>query len=166
MRILYYIYVLLVFCSLENCSIRKENIQDKFELLKKIDYSKFKNMSIINRKGTYFVCYNKLCYKIEKNILTGNIFSIENINEDNVNDEVSKKTINLLEDILNSFREIGALSLLVDEKENVYLTIPWYDACTYDFLKLSSTNTLGDIKKQYYKHLENDWYVNKECAEN
>lgn len=142
------------------------DIQNKFELLKEIDYSEFSNVSVVNRKGTYYIEYHNIIYKIKMCALTDRVLTIERINVDNEKtNTISKETISFIEDVLKSFREMKILSLSVDEKGNVFLAVPWSDMCTYYFLKLAPDNTLKDIEKQFYKHFEANWYIDKECAE-
>ena len=73
-----------------------------------------------------------------------------------------------IEKKFNSLKDLDymdILSLKVDEQKNVYISKSWNDYCTYNFLRLSSNNTLEDIKKQFYRQYKDNWYLNKECAE-
>lgn len=145
-----------------NCT---NNIKGKFNTLKNIDYSEFKNMSIINRNGIYFVKYNGATYKIKRNCFTKKIKSVERAFSPETNVLLTNEEIDFIELKLKSFDKIKVMSLAVDEIGNVFISIPWYNRCTYYFIKLSPTIDLQKINKEYYKLLENNWYIYKECSE-
>ena len=56
-------------------------------------------------------------------------------------------------------------TVTVDRENNLYLTLPWDDRCTYYFIRLSGKNTLKQINKDYYQHYVENWYYDKECSE-
>lgn len=122
-------------------------------------------MSIVNRKGVYFVTYHEITYKIKVNSFAKKISSMKIVFNKDMSTLFTKQDSVHIEHALKSYRKMGVLALSVDKKENVLLSIPWSDRCTYYFLKLSPTNTLEDIKKQYYQNYENNWYLDKECSE-
>lgn len=159
------ILIILSFIPLLNGCVHNKSIQEKFNDLERIDYSDFNDLSIINRKGVYFVTYHGASFKIKKKFLTEKISSIERTINKNRNVLLTKKDTIYFERALNSFDKIDILSLSVDEKRNVFLSVPWHDRCTYKFLRLSPLNTLEDIKKQYYTIYKDDWYLDKECSE-
>ena len=158
--------ILLLSCVpfLHGCA-HSESLQEKFNTLKGINYSEFSDMSIVNRKGVYFVTYQGTAYKIKRNPLTKKISSIEKdlIKEREV--LLTKNDTDKIEHVLKSFDKIKVLALSVDEKGNIFLSLPWYEGCTYYFLRLSSSSPLKDIKKQHYKVYEGNWYLDKECSE-
>lgn len=160
------IFIALLSCVifLHGCAHSK-SLQEKFNALKGLDYSEFCNMSIANRNGIYFVTYHGSTHKIKKSFLTQKISSIEIAFSKEKEVLLTKKDIDYIEHALKSFDKIKVLALSVDEKGNVFLSLPWYDRCTYHFLRLSSSNTLEDIKKQHYKVYEDNWYIDKECSE-
>ncbi len=158
------IYALLFcMCLFPNCTQNK-SLQVKFDTLKNIDFSGFKNMNIVNRKDVYFVTYNDSTYKIKRNLFSKRL-SLEKMYCDNNEISLSKQEITHIDNVLKAFEKIDVLTLSVDEKDNVFISVPWYDQCTYHFLKLSPENTLKDINKQYYHIYEDNWYMDKECAE-
>ena len=160
------ILIILLSCVhfLHGCAHNK-SLQEKFNTLKGIDYSEFHDMSIVNRKGVYFVIYHGSTYKIKRSVFTKKISSIEMAFSKDTNVLLTKEDTNYIEHALKSFDKIKVLALSVDEKGNVLLSLPWYDRCTYHFLRLSSSSTLEDIKKQHYQNYEDNWYMNKECSE-
>lgn len=149
---------------LYGCAHNK-SLQEKFNTLKGIDYSEFHDMSIVNRKGVYFVTYHGSTYKIKISVFTKRISSVEMAFSKDTNVLPTKEDTNYIEHALKSFDKIKVLALSVDEKGNVLLSLPWYDRCTYHFIRLSSSSTLEDIKKQHYQNYEENWYMNKECSE-
>jgi hypothetical protein len=160
------ILIILLSCVpfLHGCAHR-ESLQEKFNALKGIDYSEFSDMSIVNRKGVYFVTYQGIAYKIKRSFFTKKISSIEKDLSKEKEVLLTKKDTDYIEHALKSFDKINVLALSVDEKGNVFLSLPWYEGCTYYFLRLSSSTTLEDIKKQHYKVYEGSWYMDKECSE-
>ena len=160
------ILIILLLCVpfFHGCAHNK-SLQEKFNALKGIDYSEYRDMSIVNRKGVYFVTYHGLTYKIKRSFLTKKISSVEMAFGKDTNVMLTKKDKDYIEHALKSFDKIKVLALSVDEKGNVLLSLSWYDRCTYHFLRLSSSSTLEDIKKQYYQKYEDKWYMDKECSE-
>lgn len=160
------ILIVLLSCVpfLHGCA-HSESLQEKFNALKGLDYSEFSDMSIVNRKGVYFVTYQGVTYKIKRSFLTKKISSIEMDLSKEKEMLLTKKDTDNIEHALQSFDKIKVLALSVDKKGNVFLSLPWYDRCTYCFLRLSSSNTLEDIKKQHYRSYEDNWYMDKECSE-
>jgi len=160
------IFIILLSCLpfLHGCANNK-SLKEKFNALKSIDYSEFSDMSIVNRKGVYFVTYHGSTYKIKRSSVTKKISSVEMAFSKDTNVMLTKKDTDYIEHALKSFDKIKVLALSVDEKGNVLLSLPWYDRCTYHFLKLSSLSTLEDIKKQHYQNYEDNWYMDKECSE-
>jgi hypothetical protein len=156
--------ILMSVFFLHGCA-HKESLQEKFNTFKALDYSEFSDLNIENRKGVYFVTYHGSTHKIKRDSFTRKISSIERAFSTEKNVLLTEKDTDYIEHALKSFDKIGALVLSVDQKGNVYLSLPWEDRCTYYFLRLSSANTLDDIKKQYYQKYEDNWYVNKECSE-
>ncbi len=142
-----------------------ESLQEKFNTLKDIDYSKFDGMMVVNRYGAYFVTYNGATYEIKRNLLTKKISSIDICFSKGKELSLTKKDVDYIQRALKSFDKMKVLALSVDKKENVSLSLPWQKGCTYYFLKLSPSNTLEDIKKTYYKVYKDKWYVYKECSE-
>ena len=142
------ILIILLSCVLflYGC-IHNKSLQEKFKILKGIDYSEFHDMCIVNRNGVYFVTYHDSTYKIKRSILTKKISSVERSFTKNTNVLLTKGDTNYIEHVLKSFDKIKVLALSVDEKGNVFLSLPWYDRCTYYFLRLSSSSTLEDLKK-------------------
>ena len=160
------ILIILLSCvPLLNGCAHNKSLQEKFTTLKGVDYSKFSDMSIVNRKGVYFITYRGSTYKIKRSVLTKKISSVEMAFSKDTNILLTKEDTNYIEQALKSFDKIKVLALSVDEKGNVLLSLPWYDRCTYHFLRLSSSSTLEDIKKQHYQNFEDNWYMNKECSE-
>lgn len=145
--------------------INSESLQEKFNTLKGLDYSEFSNLSIVNRKGVYFVTYHGSTYKIRRYFLTPKKISIEMAFSKEKEVLLTKKDTDYIEHALKSFDKIKVLALSVDENGNVFLSLPWHDRCTYYFLRLSSSSTLEDIRMQYYKVYEGNWYIDKECSE-
>lgn len=142
-----------------------ESLQEKFNALKGIEYSEFSNMTIVNRKGVYFVTYEGIAYKIKRSFITKKISSIEkHLSKEKVV-LLTKKDTDYIEHALKSFDKIKVLALSVDEKGNVFLSLPWYEGCTYYFRRLSPSSTLEDFKEQQYKVYEGNWYMDKECSE-
>jgi len=156
--------VLISVFLLQSCT-NEESIRDKFNNLKSIDYSKFKGISIENRKGSYLITYEGSQHLIKRNIFSKKIPSIEKAFREEGQSLLPEKDIDRIENALKSFNKMGILMLSVDEKENLFLSVPWNDRCTYYFLKLSATSTLKELEKQYYQNYENNWYLYKECAE-
>lgn len=142
-----------------------DSIKEKFNTLKNIDYSEFKNMSIVNRNGIYFVTYNGSTHKIKRSFFTKKVNSVERAFSPETDVLLTKEEIDFVELKLKSFDKIGVMSLSVDEIGNVFISLPWYDRCTYYFLKLAPTNDLQKINKGHYQLFENDWYLYKECCE-
>lgn len=142
-----------------------ESLHEKFRTLKEIDYSEFSDMSIVNRKGVYFVTYHGSEYTIKRNYFSQKISSIERDLSKEKDVLLTKKDTEYIEQAIKFFDKIEVLVLSIDENGNVFLSVPWYDRCTYYFLRLSSANTLEDIKKQYYQKYEDNWYMDKECSE-
>ena len=160
------ILIILLSCVpfLYGCT-HNESIQEKFNILKDLDYSEFKGIDILNRKGVYLINYHGSEYSIKRNFFTKNISSIERDSSKEKDVLLTKKDTDYIENTLKSFDKIGVIVLSVDEKGNVFLSIPWYDMCTYNFLRLSPTNSLKDIKMQNYQNYEDNWYMDKECSE-
>lgn len=160
------ILIVLLSCVpfLLGCSHRK-SLQEKFSALKGLDYSEFSDMSIVNRKGVYYVTCHGLTHQIKRSFLTHKISSIEMAFGKEKGVLLTKKDTGSIEHALKTFDKIKVLALSVDEKGNVFLSLPWHDRCTYHFLRLSSSSTLEDYKKQHYKVYESNWYIDKECSE-
>ncbi|BEG99241.1 hypothetical protein [Bacteroides sedimenti] len=160
------ILIALLSCVLflHGCTNSK-SLQEKFNTLKVLDYSEFSNMCIVNRKGVYFVTYQGMTYKIKSSFLTQKISSIEIAFSKEKGVLLTKKDTDYIEHALKSFDKIKVIALSVDEKGNVFLSLPWYNRCTYHFLRLSSSNTLENIKKLNYKAYDDNWYIDKECSE-
>ncbi len=159
------VLILFLLCIpfLHGC-LHKESLQEKFSALKSFDYSEFRNMRIVSRKGLYLVTYHGLVYKIKRSFFTKKISSIEmDLSKEEV--LLTKKDTDYIEHVLRSFDKIKVLALSVDEKENVFLSLPWHEGCTYYFLRLSLSSKLEDFKKQHYKVYEHNWYLDKECSE-
>lgn len=158
--------ILLLSCVsfLHGCAHNK-SIKEKFNALKGINYSEFSDMSIVNRKGVYFVTYHGSTHKIKRSFFTKKISSIERAFNEDTTVLLTRKDTDHIEQTLRSFDRLKILSLSVDQAGNVLLSVPWYDGCMYYFLRLSSSNTLEDIKKQHYKNYKGSWYMDKECSE-
>jgi len=154
--------LLLGVLSLFGC-VHNKSLHEKINTLIGIDYSEFKDMSIVNRKGVYFVTYHGITYKIKRG--AKKISSIEVAYSKDKKVLLAEKDIDNIEKVLKYFDKIDVLSLSVDKNGNVLLTLPWHDRCTYYLLKLSSKNTLEDLKKQYYHNYKENWYMYKECSE-
>ena len=153
-------------CAISFCGCaREESLQEKFDDLKTIDYSEFSEMSIVNRKGIYLVTYHGTMHRVKKSLFTSRISSVELISGKNKKVQWTNEDTAHVERALKSFDEIGILALSVDKNGNVDLSLPWYDRCTYYFVKLLPNNTLEDIKKQYYQRYEGNWYLDKKCSE-
>lgn len=160
------ILIILLSCVpfLHGCA-HSESLQEKFNALKGLDYSEFSDMSIVNRKGVYFVTYQGTAYKIKRSFFTKKISSIEKDLSKEKEVLLTKKDTDYIEHAFKSFDKIKVLALSVDEKGNIFLSLPWYEGCTYYFLRLSPSSTLEDFKEQQYKVYEGNWYVDKECSE-
>ncbi len=146
-------------------SYRQKDIHEKFNTLKDLDYSEFADMRIVIRGGTYYVWYKEQRLRMEYSFLTKkmHIEKVVAAGED--------KTIVLPDEererirrAIIAYDKMKVLSVSMDEKENVFVAIPWYDYCTYYFLRLSANSTLESINKQYYKHYEDNWYLTVECS--
>jgi len=155
--------IILLSCVtfLHGCA-HSESLKEKFNSLEGIDYSEFSDLSIVNRKGVYFFTYHGSTYKIKRSSLTQKISSIEIAYSKEKELLLTKNDTDYIEHTLKSFDKIKVLALSVDKYGNVFLTLPWHDRYTYHFLRLSSSNTLEDIKKQHYKVYERNWYIDKE----
>ena len=157
--------IFLMLCAISFCGCaREESLQEKFDDLKTIDYSEFSEMSIVNRKGIYLVTYHGTMHRVKRSVFTSRISSVELTSGKNKKVLWTKEDTAHVEHALKSFDEIGILALCVDKNGNVDLSVPWYDRCTYYFLKLSPNNTLEEIKKQYYQRHEGNWYLDKQCS--
>jgi hypothetical protein len=139
------------------------SIKEKFTSLSNLDYSKYNDTRIIIRNGVYFVTFHDLTYKIEKGYFNKKLDIIRWDINNNHKKIITKKDINHIENVVAFFDGLNILSLYVDKKGNVYLSVPWHDRCTYYFLKLSPSSTLLKISKQYYQYYEKEWYFDKEC---
>ncbi len=159
-----FIILLLGVLSLFGC-VHNKSLQEKINALMGTDYSEFSDMSIVNRKGVYFVTYQGVTYKIKKSRAAKKISSIEVAYNKDKKVLLAEKDIDNIEQVLKSFDKIDVLALSVDKNGNVLLSLPWYDRCTYYLLKLSSKNTLEDLKKQNYQNYKGNWYMYKECSE-
>ncbi len=146
-------------------SCRQKDIHEKFNTLKDLDYSEFADMRIWIRGGSYYVWYKELQLWVDYSFLTKKMHIEKAVaaGED--------KTIVLPDEererirrAIIAYDKMKVLSVSMDEKENVFVAIPWYDYCTYYFLRLSTDNTLESINKQYYKHYEDNWYVKIRCS--
>lgn len=158
------IFLLLCAVSFYGCA-RDENLQERFDDLKTIDYSEFSDMSIVNRKGIYLVTYHGTMHRVKMSLFTNRISSVELASGKNTRVLWTKENTAHVERALKSFDKIGVLELSVDKNGNVNLSLPWYDRCTYYFLKLLPNSTLEDVKKQYYQRYEGNWYLDKKCSE-
>ena len=149
------------------CYITSDNISDKFKSLKETDFSKFNNVRIVNRKGVYFITYNNLKYKMDNVLCIEKISCPEKYSANNEEFVIVENTdtIKILKDVLKAFRKLEVLLLSVDDKGNVFISLPWHDGCTYNFLKLSPKCTLKNLNRLYYQHYEDNWYLDKVCAE-
>lgn len=148
-----------------NCTNNKD-INEKLNYLKNVNYSEFQNTSIVTRGAYDFVTYQNKEYKIKRNVLTKNIKSIQDTETGNstkltLSDNDRKKIENLLRD----FDKLKVQSLSVDENSNVFLLIPWYEKCTYSFLRLMPPTTLKHFYAESYSHYSANWYVDKRCSE-
>lgn len=153
-------------CAITFCGCaREERLQERFDSLKNIDYSEFAEMSIVNRKGIYLVTYHGRMRRVKKSLITNSISSVELTSGKNENEIWTKEDTTHVDRALKSFDKIEILALSVDKNGNVDLSLPWYDRCTYYFLKLSPNSTLEGIKKQYYERYEGNWYLDKKCSE-
>jgi len=158
--------ILVILCAISFCGCsREESLQEKFDNLKTIDYSEFSDMSIVNRKGIYLVTYHDTMYRVRTNFFTSRISSVELTSGKNKNVLWTKEDSAQVERTLKSFDGIGILALSVDKNGNVDLSLPWYDRCTYYFLKLLPSFTLEDVEKPYYQRYEGNWYLDKKCSE-
>ncbi|MEA4983827.1 hypothetical protein SDC9_67354 [bioreactor metagenome] len=165
MKKIFAIIFLFIFCC---CNGYNKDINKKLDLLKDIDYSQFSNMSIVKRGAYEYVKYNKIEYKIKRNFLTKKITSIKDVSiieEKDVSLSKSKDFIKRIEATLKSFDKLKILALSVDDKDNVLLSIPWYEKCTYYFQKLSPATTLQELNATHYKHYCDTWYIDKRCSE-
>ncbi|SEJ79458.1 hypothetical protein SAMN05216327_12057 [Dyadobacter sp. SG02] len=159
-------FIFLVLCAISFCGCApEESVQEKFDDLKTIDYSEFRDMSIVNRKGIYLVTYHDAMHRVKMSLFANKISSVELASEENKKVLWTKEDTTHVEGALKSFDEIGILALSVDKSGNVHLSLPWYDRCTYHFLKLLPNNTLEGVKKQYYQRYEGNWYLDKKCSE-
>lgn len=157
--------ILLACIPFLNGCAHNESIQEKFCMLKAINYLEFSEMSIVNRKGVYFVEYLGENYKIKRSLFNKKISSIERAFNKEKDVLLTKADTNIIEHALYSFDKIEVIALSVDKAGNVFLSLPWYEGCTYYFLRLSSSSKLEDIKKQHYQNYEDNWYMDKECSE-
>lgn len=158
--------IFLMLCGISFCGCAlEESLKEKFDDLKTIDYSEFRDMSIVNRKGIYLVTYHGTMHRVKTSLFANKISSVELASGKNKKVLWTKEDTAHVAGALKSFDEIGILALSVDKNGNVDLTLPWYDRCTYYFLKLLPNNTLEDIKKQYYQRYEANWYLDKKCSE-
>lgn len=154
----------IIFCCCSSSS--NKDIKDKFDLLKDIDYTIYNNMDIVKRGVYEYVKYNNVEYKIKRNFLTKKIISIKDISEIEEKEVLLPKDyIRKLEFTLKSFDKLKILALSVNDKGDVFLSIPWYEKCTYYFQKLSPTTTLQEINAAHYKHYYDTWYLDKRCSE-
>lgn len=157
------IIVLLSIYFINYCTFN-ESVYDKFNKVKVKDYSVFfDNTTLLIRGGEYLMHYQGSFYKIKRRFLTKRIYSIENITTGE-NIIWSEKDIKKLEKAVVTFEEMRILYVSVDNAKNIHVGISWHDGCIYNFLKLSSGNTLEKIKEQYYQHYEDGWYLDKRCA--
>jgi hypothetical protein len=152
-------------CAIFFCGCAgEESLQEKFDDLKIIDYTEFSKMSIVNRKGIYLVTYQGTMHRVKKSFFTSRISSVELTSDENKKVLWTKEDTAHVERALKSFDEIGILALSVDKNGNVEISLPWYDRCTFYFLKLLPNNTLADINKQYYQRYQGNWYLDKRCS--
>ncbi|GHV31970.1 hypothetical protein FACS1894177_07450 [Bacteroidia bacterium] len=155
---------LIMLCFYSSCS-HNTTLQEKFNEFKNEDYAVFNDLSITYRRNVYMVSYHDIVYAIRTNYITKNIDSIKKVHSGEMEITLSKKDITYIEDVIKKFETLGFMSISVDEFRNVFLSFSWDQKCTYYFLKLSSKNTLNDIKRTYYEAYENNWYFEKRCSE-
>ena len=155
----------ILFCIsyLYSCSNNK-SLQCKFNTFKNTDFSEFQNTNILYRKGVYFIKYHDTTYVIKRHIFSKQIYYTKDVYNNREN-TLPQKDITIIENILKSFDKLNIQSLSVDNKANIYISVPWANQCTYYFLKLSPKNTLIEIKKQYYQYYKDGLYIDKKCAE-
>lgn len=158
------IIIISCFPFLYGC-LQNKSLHEEFTTLKGIDYSEFSDMGIVNRNGVYFVTYHGEEYKIKRSFVTKKISSVEIAFSNDKNARLTKEDTYFIEHVLESFDKTKLQALSVDEKGNVLLSLPWYERCTYHFLRLSSSSTLEEIEKQHYQNYEDNWYMDKECSE-
>lgn len=156
-------YIILLSILFLGCNSKLETIEHKFDNLKNLDYGVFLNTNIVNRKGVYFVTYKEQQLAVKSNFW-GEITTIEKAYSKDKAIELTKNDIDKIKRALESFKTMNILSLKVDAKQNVFISVPHSDSCTYYFLKLSPYSTLENIKKQYYEQYVENWYLYKECA--
>ena len=155
-----YLHIILSMFFFLSCSQKFKTIEEQFNSLSDVDYSDFENISIVSRKDVYYVKYQN-----NKLLIRHNFFrtSIEQEDTD-VPINLSNNDKKNIENTFHSFKKMNVSGLVVDDKSNVFISIPWSGYCTYYFLKLSDANSLKDLEKQYYQHYKGRWYLYKECA--
>ena len=156
------LFILLMGTTLFCCCSDKQDISGKFNNLKDKDYSEFFDISITYRKGTYLFTLKDQEYLINTNPLTNKIKSIRNRNDSTA--QTSDLDIVTIKDLIRKFNKLDVAVLSVDKNKNVLLLFYSHN-CAYYFLKLNKESSLKDLKKDYFVHYENNWYLNKECAE-
>ena len=143
-----------------DCRNKNADIKLKFNSISKLDFTLYNDVQIIKRNDIYFVEINNQSYKIKKSFLSKSINIVNRDGKKNMSKELKAK----IEKLLSFYDSIEVLSFRVDKVENVYLSIPWHDRCTYYFLRLAKGNTLDSINKKNYSVFDGSWYFDKECS--
>ncbi len=154
----------LLFVCLTSCQKKDNSIEKIHKRIQNYDFNEFKNCHIFNRKGTFYIKQNNREFKVTKSIFSNRIKTISEIGSNEPGLIINDTTKMSFEKLIVSFNKLGALSVEVDSTNNVYLSFPLEDRCTYYFLKLSDKNSLLDLKKGFYKNYSGDWYLDKECS--
>lgn len=154
---------MLIFGSMFFCCCKNEpDIKARFNTLQNRNYSEFNDCSILYRKGAYIIGYKNQEYIIQTYLITNKIWSIKIRNGRVI--QKYELEYNVIKSIIKSFNKLNVASLFIDKNKNV-LFLFYSGKCAYYFLKLNKENSLKDLKKEYFIHYENNWYLNKECAE-
>lgn len=144
---------------------RRTSLEDRFNKLKRADYSIFNDIEIVHREGLYYITYKSITYKVNRGVFITESLSIEYAYSDNKALELTEYDKEKLKKVICAFNNLDVLAVTVDRENNLYLTLPWDDRCTYYFIRLSGKNTLKQINKDYYQHYVENWYYDKECSE-
>jgi hypothetical protein len=109
-------------CAIASCGCaREESLQERFDDLKTVDYSEFREMSIVNRKGIYLVTYHGTIHRVKKSLITNRISSAELTSGKDENKILTKEDTTHVDRALKSFDKIEILALSVDKSGNVDL---------------------------------------------
>ena len=148
----------MFFCCCKN----ERDFKPKFNALKNRNYSEFKDVSITIRRGAYIIEYKNQEYIAQTYLVTNTISSIKIRNGRVI--QKNELEYNVIKRIIKSFKKLDVAGLYVDKNNNI-LFLFYSGKCAYFFLKLNKGTSLKDLKREYYIHYENNWYLNKECGE-